>query len=84
MVSENISFPLWSVFSCSSRRPISQRTLCACATGVYGDQDSHLALFQQDPPLMKTTKTELALVCLFNYYFIDRDLVHSSHKCKVM
>lgn len=84
MVSENISFPLWSVFSCSFQRPISQRTLCACVTGVCGDQDSHLVLFQQDSALMETTKTVLALVFLFNYYFIDRDLFHSSHKCKVM
>lgn len=61
MMSENISFPLWSVFACSSRRPIFQRTLCACVSGVCGDQDSHLALFQQDPALMETTKNNAGL-----------------------
>lgn len=84
MVSENIFFPLWSVISCSSQRPISQRILCACVTGMFGDQDSHLALFQQDPALMETTKTLLTLVFLFNYCFINRDLSRSSHKCEVM
>lgn len=30
--------------------------LCACVSGVCWDQDSHLALFQQDPAWMKTLK----------------------------
>lgn len=79
MVSENISFPLWSVFSCSSQMLITQRIVCACVIGVCGDQDSHLALFQQDIALMETAKRVLFL---FNYYFIDRD--HSSYKCKMI
>jgi len=76
-VSENISFPLRSVFSCSSQRLISQITICACVTGVCRHQDSHLALFEQHPALMEATKRVLALVFLFNYYFIDRNLFHS-------
>lgn len=61
MRSENISFPLWSVFSYSFQRPISQRTLCAFVSGVCGDQDSHLALFQEDPALMETEKNNAEL-----------------------
>lgn len=68
------------------QRPISQRALCACVSGVCGDQDSHLSGFVPARTCLDGNPKTQCWACFFYLIFISeiRDHILCSHKCKMM